>query len=109
VQVETADDFAAKRCGADGRGSGKASLLARVVGADGRPVGDARWSVRDEFGSPLVEGGRVDADGLFQWCQAPVNKRITIDVWREDRRTSTSRLVSDALTTMRFELPGASR
>ena len=109
VQVESADDFAAKRCGADGRGSGKASILGRVVSADGRAVGDARWSVRDEFGSPLVEGGRVDADGLFQWCQAPVNKRITIEVWREDRRTSASRLVSDALTTMRFELPGASR
>jgi hypothetical protein len=109
VQVETADDFAAKRCGADGRGSGKAAVLARVVSADGRPVGDARWSVRDEFGSPIVESGRVDAEGLFTWCQAPLNKRLTIDVWREDRRTSTSRLVSEPLTTLRFVLPVASR
>jgi hypothetical protein len=109
VQVETADDFASKRCGADGRGTGKATLLARVVGADGRPVSDARWTVRDEFGSPLVEGGRVDADGLFHWCQAPMSKRVSIEVWREDRRTSMSRLLSEPLVTLRFELPGANR
>jgi hypothetical protein len=109
VQVETADDFAARRCGADARGTGKGVVLARVVSADGRPVSDARWSVRDEFGSPLVEGGRVDPDGLLQWCQAPMGKRVTIEAWREDRRASMSRVISDPLATLRFELPGASR
>ena len=104
VRVETADDFAAKRCGAEGLGPGKGALLGRVVSADGRPVAGARWTVRDEFGTALVEGGRVDGDGLFHWCQAPMNKRLTIDVSREDRRSSTSRLVSDPLTTMRFVL-----
>jgi len=105
VRVETADDYAARRCGADASGSGKAALLGKVVAADGRPVPDARWTVRDEFGTAIVEGGRVDGNGLFIWCQAPMNKRLTIDVAREDRRTSASRLVSEPLTTMRFVLP----
>ena len=104
VQVETADDFAAKRCGADAIGAGKGALLGRVVSADGRPVADARWTVRDEFGTAMIEGARVGADGMFHWCQAPMNKRLTIDVSRDERRASTSRLVSDRLTTMRFVL-----
>lgn len=103
VRVETADDYAVKRCGADAR-PGKATLLGRVVSADGRPMSEARWSIRDEFGTALVEGGRVDADGLFHWCQLTVSKPVTIDVWRGDRRASTSRLVTDELTTLRMVL-----
>ncbi|MEO6529006.1 MAG: carboxypeptidase-like regulatory domain-containing protein [Gemmatimonadaceae bacterium] len=104
VEVETADDFVGKRCGTDTRGAGKAWLLARVMGADGRPVKDARWAIRDEFGSALVEDGRVDPDGLFHWCQVPRNKRISIDVWRDDRRANASRIVIEPLTTLRFVL-----
>jgi hypothetical protein len=104
IQIETADDFAAKRCGSDLRGAGKGWMLGRAVSADGRPVPDARWTIRDEFGTALVEGGRVDADGIFHWCRLPLNKLVSIDVWRGDRRVNASRVVKEQLTTLRFVL-----
>jgi hypothetical protein len=103
--VETADAFVGKRCGRQSHPAGEAWLVGRVVTSDGRPVSAARWTMRDEFGSVLVEGGRVDADGVFQWCQLPLDKRVTIDVWRDDRRTSASRALTDPLNALRFVLP----
>jgi hypothetical protein len=104
-QVETAEDFVRRRCSADARAMGDAWVLGRVVWSDARPVPDARWTIRDEFGSVLVEGGRVDGEGLFHSCQLPLNKRISIDVWRDEKRANASRVVMDRLTTLRFVLP----
>jgi hypothetical protein len=105
VEVETADDLARKRCGEDLRSVGKAAILGRVVGADGRPVKEARFSIRDGSGTQMVEDGRVDADGLFQWCQVPPNSRVTVDVWRDERRVNDSRIVMDRVTALNFVLP----
>ena len=105
AEVETADELVGKRCGNDMRVAGRALVLGRVVTPDGRPVKDATFTIRDEFGSPLVEGGRVDEDGLFHWCQAPLGRRITIDVLRGDRRANASQLVSDQLTALRLIMP----
>jgi hypothetical protein len=105
LEVETADDVVRRRCGADVPSGPRGWLLGRVVTADGQPVRDARWSIRDEFGTAIVEDGKVDADGLFQWCKLPMNSRVNIDVWRESRRTSASRIVMEPLTTLHFVLP----
>lgn len=105
LEVETADDFARRRCGSDASGGGRAWILGRVVTADDQPVRDARWSIRDEFGTTVVEDGKVDADGVFQWCRLPLKSRITIDVWRDTRRVSASRIVMEPLTTLHFVLP----
>lgn len=105
LEVETADDVVRRRCGADVPAGPRGWLLGRVVTADGQPVRDARWSIRDEFGTALVEDGKVDADGLFQWCKLPMNSRVNIDVWREARRTSASRIIMEPLTTLHFVLP----
>jgi len=94
-----------RRCGADVPSGTRAWLLGRVVTADGQPVRDARWSIRDEFGTAVVEDGKVDADGLFQWCKLPMNSRVNIDVWRESKRASASRIVMEPLTTLHFVLP----
>ena len=103
IQVETAEDVVRRRCTQD-TPSGRGMVLARVVGPDGRPVTNARWSIRDEFGTGLVEDGRVDAEGFFQWCQLPLNKRVMIDVWRDDKRVNESRIVMERLTTLHFVL-----
>jgi hypothetical protein len=105
LEVETADDVVRRRCGAEVPTGSRAWLLGRVVTADGQPVRDARWSIRDEFGTAVVEDGKVDADGLFQWCKLPMNSRVNIDVWRESRRASASRIVMEPLTTLHFVLP----
>ena len=105
LEVETADDVVRRRCGAEVPSGQRAWLLGRVVTADGQPVRDARWSIRDEFGTAVVEDGKVDADGLFQWCKLPMNSRVNIDVWRESKRTSASRIVMEPLTTLHFVLP----
>ncbi|MDB4884218.1 MAG: hypothetical protein JWL95_2984 [Gemmatimonadetes bacterium] len=105
LEVETAEGFASKRCGRDSRPTGDAWVLGRVITPDGRPVKDARWSIRDEFGTALVEGGRVDDDGVFHWCQLHANARIAIEVWRDDRRVNENRVVTDRLTTLRFVMP----
>ncbi|HKH90442.1 MAG TPA: carboxypeptidase-like regulatory domain-containing protein [Gemmatimonadaceae bacterium] len=105
VEVESADDFVRKRCGQDLRGTGHAAILGRVVGTDGRPVREARFTIRDASGSQLVQDGRVDADGLFHWCQVPPNSRVIIDVWRDERRVNDSRIVMDRVTAVNFVLP----
>jgi hypothetical protein len=105
LQVETADEIARRRCGQELPAPGKAWLLGRVVTPDGRPVREARWSIRDQAGVSLVDDGHVDDDGWFQWCQLPVNTRVAIDVWRDDRRVNESRIVMDRLTTLHFVLP----
>jgi hypothetical protein len=105
LEVETADDVVRRRCGAEVPTGPRGWLLGRVVTADGQPVRDARWSIRDEFGTGIVEDGKVDADGLFQWCKLPMNSRVNIDVWREARRTSASRIIMEPLTTLHFVLP----
>jgi hypothetical protein len=105
LQVETAEDVMRKRCGQDQPVSGKSWLLGRVVTTDGRAVKEARWSIRDQFGTPLVEDGRVDTDGFLHSCQVPLNSRVTIDVWRDDRRLNDSRIVMGPLTTLHFVLP----
>ena len=86
VVVESADDYVMKRCGYDAGLAGRARLLGRVMTADGQPASEARWTMRDEFGTVLVESGRVDGDGFFHSCQLPMNKSVTIDVWQGDRR-----------------------
>ena len=105
LEVETAEDLARRRCGQSVPAANRGWLLGRVVTQDGRPVRDARWSIRDQFGTALVEDGRVDADGLFQWCQLPLNTRVSIDVWRENRRVNDSRIVMERLSTVHFVLP----
>ena len=104
LQIETAEDVTGRRCSQDGPQSTRGWVLGRVVTPDGRPVRDARWSIRDQFGSALVEDGKVDENGLFQWCQLPLNQRVSIDVWRENRRMNDSRIVMDRLTTLHFVL-----
>jgi hypothetical protein len=94
-----------RRCGADVPTANRGWVLGRVVTADGQPVRDARWSIRDDFGTTLVEDGKVDAEGLFQWCRLPMNARVNVDVWRDARRTSASRIVMEPLTTLHFVLP----
>ena len=105
LEVETADDVVRRRCGAEVPTANRAWVLGRVVTADGQPVRDARWTIRDDFGSTLVEDGKVDADGLFQWCRLPMNARVNVDVWRDARRASASRIVMEPLTTLHFVLP----
>ena len=104
VEIETADDFVRRRCASEASAANRAWILGRVVTADGRPEKEARWSIRDEFGATLVEDGRVDADGMFQWCRLPMNSRVTVDVWRDTRRASASRIVMEPLTTLHFVL-----
>ena len=104
LQIETAEDVASRRCSGDAPSASRGWVLGRVVTPDGRPVRDARWSIRDQFGSALVEDGKVDENGLFQWCQLPLNQRVSIDVWRENRRLNDSRIVMDRLTTLHFVL-----
>ena len=105
IEVESAESVLGHRCAQEGSVPGRGWLLGRAVAADGRPVPDARWTMRDEFGSAMVEGGRVDGDGLFHWCQLPLNRRVTMEVWREDRRVTATQFVTDRLTTLRFVLP----
>jgi hypothetical protein len=104
LQVETADEIARRRCGQEQPAPGKGWLLGRVVTADGTPVREARWSIRDQAGVTLVDDGRVDDAGWFQWCQLPLNTRVAIDVWRDERRVNESRIVMDRLTTLHFVL-----
>jgi hypothetical protein len=61
--------------------------------------------MRDEFGTVLVEGGRVDGEGFFHSCQLPMNRSVTIDVSQGDRRVNASRSMSDPLTTLKVVLP----
>jgi len=104
--VESADDYVIKRCGyGAGIVAGRARLLGRVMRADGQPASDARWTMRDEFGTVMVESGRADADGFFHSCQLPMNKSVTIDVWQGDKRTNASARTTDELTTLRLVLP----
>jgi len=106
VVVESADDYVIKRCGYEsGIIAGRGRLLGRVLRADGSPASEARWTMRDEFGTVMVESGKVDADGFFNACQLPMNKSVTIDVWQGDKRTNASRSVSEPLTTLRVVLP----
>ena len=105
VVVESADDYVMRRCGYDGGIAGRARLLGRVMRADGQPASEARWTMRDEFGTVLVESGKVDGDGFFHSCQLPMNKSVTIDVWQNDRRSNASRTTTDPLTTLRLVLP----
>jgi hypothetical protein len=105
VVVESADDYVMRRCGYDGGIAGRARLLGRVMRADGQPASDARWTMRDEFGTVLVESGKVDGDGFFHSCQLPMNKSFTINVWQNDRRANASRTTTDPLTTLRLVLP----
>ena len=106
VVVESADDYVIKRCGyGAGIVAGRARLLGRVMRADGQPASDARWTMRDEFGTVMVESGRADADGFFHSCQLPMNKSVTIDVWQGDKRTNASAKTTDQLTTLRLVLP----
>jgi len=106
VVVESAEDYVVKRCGYDaGVLAGRGRLLGRVMRADGQPAGDARWTMRDQFGTVMVESGRADADGFFHSCQLPMNKSVTIDVWQGDKRTNASSTLSDPLTTLRVVLP----
>ena len=105
VVVESADDYVMRRCGYDGGIAGRARLLGRAMRADGQPASDARWTMRDEFGTVLVESGKVDGDGFFHSCQLPMNKSVTIDVWQNDRRSNASRTTTDPLTTLRLVLP----
>ena len=104
LQIETAEDVVRRRCSQDAPPSSRGWVLGRVVTPDGQPVRDARWSIRDQFGSALVEDGKVDENGLFQWCQLPLNQRVSVDVWRENRRLNESRIVMDRLTTLHFVL-----
>jgi hypothetical protein len=105
LEVETADDVARARCGAEVPTASRAWVLGRVVTPNDQPVRDARWSIRDEFGATMVEDGKVDADGLFQYCRLPMNARVNIDVWRDTKRASASRIVMEPLTTLHFVLP----
>jgi hypothetical protein len=105
VVVESADDIVLRRCGYDAGIAGRARLLGRVVTADGRAATEARWTMRDEFGTVLVEGGRVDGEGFFHSCQLPMNRSVMIDVWQSDRRVNASRPMTDPLTTLRVALP----
>jgi hypothetical protein len=105
VVVESADDYVIKRCGYDAVLAGRARLLGRVTTADGRSAPEARWTMRDEFGTVLVEGGRVDGEGFFHSCQLPMNRSVTIDVSQGDRRVNASRSMSDPLTTLKVVLP----
>ncbi|HEX7980915.1 MAG TPA: carboxypeptidase-like regulatory domain-containing protein, partial [Gemmatimonadaceae bacterium] len=106
IVVESADDYVIKRCGyGAGVIAGRGRLLGRVMRADGQPAADARWTMRDEFGTVMVESGRVDAEGFFNACQLPMNKSVTIDVWQGDRRTNASAKTTDPLTTLRLVLP----
>jgi hypothetical protein len=105
VVVESADDYVMQRCGYDGGIAGRARLLGRVMRADGQPASDARWTMRDEFGTVLVESGKVDGDGFFHSCQLPMNKSFTIDAWQNDKRANASRTTTDPLMTLRLVLP----
>ncbi|MES2177203.1 MAG: carboxypeptidase-like regulatory domain-containing protein [Gemmatimonadota bacterium] len=105
LDVESAEDFVADRCERDQRITGGAWILGRVVARDGKPVGEARWVINDEFGSRLVEGGRVGGDGLFHWCQLPLDKRVEIEAWLGDRRVKANRVLAENLTIIRLELP----
>jgi hypothetical protein len=105
VVVESADDYVMKRCGYDNVLAGRARLLGRVTTTDGRAASEARWTMRDEFGTVLVEGGRVDGEGFFHSCQLPMNRSVTIDVWQGDRRVNASRPMSDPFTTLKVVLP----
>ena len=104
LEVETAEDFVAKRCDRDQRITGAAYILGRVM-SNGQPVKEAHWTIRDPFGAVLVEGGQVGEDGLFQWCQFQFSKRVEIEVWQGERRAKQMHVLTEKLAMFLFELP----
>jgi hypothetical protein len=104
LSVETAEEVVANRCARDGPVKGGAWILGRVIGPDGRAVKDARCAIRDRYGSTLVEGGRVGSDGLFHWCQSPLQQFVEIEAWRDESRGKVSRVLSERLTVVRLEI-----
>ena len=111
LEVETADDFVAKRCLADRSSNatadttGTAWLLGRVVTPDGRPVAGARWTIRDRYGSVLVERGRIGGDGLLHWCQFTRGTAVEVEARQGTRRVTATRVLEDHLTTVRLVMP----
>jgi hypothetical protein len=104
VTVETAEEVVASRCARDAPIKGGAWIIGRVVDPDGRAAKDARWTIRDRYGSTQVEGGRVGTDGLFHWCQFPLQQFVEIDAWRDDLRGKVSRVLTAPLTVVRLEI-----
>jgi len=92
LPVRDANAYVSDRCrtgGEDGSGlrsqpaPGNAWLLGRVVTTGGRPVSDARWTLRthDILGDHRpVKDAPVDAEGLFQYCEAKRGGSVAIDV-----------------------------
>jgi hypothetical protein len=104
LEVETADDYVARRCAVDRPVTGSAWLLGRVIAPDGKPAKDASWKIRDAFGSALVEGGRVGSDGLFHWCELTLDKNVAIEAMQGQTRADVRRALTDRLTVVRLEL-----
>ncbi len=105
LPVPDAQAYIAERCRTGGEGGkgqrsqalpGSAWLVGRVLTPEGRPIPDAKWSVRfrDLLGEHRpVKDADVGVDGIFQYCQLRHGENVVIDV-RAKGMAETSRSVT---------------
>jgi hypothetical protein len=111
LEVETAEDFVARRCVADREQrrtadtTGSAWLLGQVVSADGKPAAGARWTIQHRDGGLLVERGRVGGDGLLHWCQLTRRTTVIVEASDDARRASATQYLKEQLSIVRLVLP----
>ena len=87
-------------------------LIGRVVTADGRPVPDARWTLRqrDVLGERrIVRDAEVGSDGVFQYCELHRGTDVVIGVrakGMEDTSVSLSLTKQPTAMTVDFGMNG---
>jgi hypothetical protein len=92
LPVPPTDGYVGDLCrsgGVDGAGvrsiwiAGNGALVGRVTTSDGRPVADARWTLRyrDFLGEHRpVKNGAVSADGTFQYCGLRRGESVIVEL-----------------------------
>ena len=113
LSVPPTDGYVADLCrsgGVDGAGvrslwvAGSGSLVGRVTTSDGRPVPDARWTLRyrDFLGEHRpVKNGAVSADGTFQYCGLRRGESVIVELTAKGMQpTSVSATLSGQATTV---------
>jgi hypothetical protein len=108
LDVPTLQDYLAEACLADGqRLNGSAWLLARVMNADGTPVGEAQWRVRKKAGGLWFQvlHGATGSDGLIQSCNAlQKGAEIEVKAWKGDLSKVILRPLLDKISVVPIKL-----